>query len=79
MPEVDINGVIIEYHSDPINNVTKKRRNIIYQLLSITDTLSTKLMVANFTRNINELCLSKINQTIIKLKGLETGNQTPKV
>ena len=36
-------------------------------------------MVANFIRNINDLCITRLNQTRVKLKDLETGKQNPKV
>ena len=74
MPEVFIDGV-----SDSKNLVAKRRRKLMLQQLSSTAASCTKCMVATFTRNINDHCLTRVNQTKVKMKGLDTGNKNPKV
>ena len=77
MPELDINGVILESHSDLRENVTNKKRNIMPQLLRSTTASRKKRVADKFTVKIDNFRLSRINQTIIKLKGLDTGNKNP--
>ena len=78
MPELDINGVILESHSDFRENVTNKKRNIMPQLLRSTTASRKKRVADKFTVKIDNFRLSRINQTIIELKGLDTGNKKPK-
>ena len=53
IPEVDIDGVILESHSDPRDPVAKNSKKLMLQQLNITATLRTNRMVDNFTQEIN--------------------------
>ena len=79
IPAVNVDGVIIEFHSDPIDPVAKNRRKIMNQQLISTNALYKNSMVANLIRKINNLCLAMINQTRVELKRLYVRNQNPKV
>ena len=79
MTKVDVDGVILETQSDPRYPVAKKRRKIKPQRIIITSASHTKQMVSNFTRNINDCRLIRVNTTRVKLKGLDLGNRNPKV
>ena len=61
IPEIDFYGVIIESHSDARYPASKKRSKIIHQQLSSTNSLCTKRMVANFTSNINDFRINRVN------------------
>ena len=63
----------------PKNLPNKRRRNTIPQQSSSTAASRTKLTVDNFTQKINDFRIARVNQTKVKLKGLDTGNQNPKV
>ena len=76
---VEVYGVILESHSYPREPAAKKTRNIMPQQLFRTATSRTNRVVANFYRKINDLCISRVNKTRVKLKGLYTGNQNPNV
>ena len=79
MSEVDVDVIILETRSDPRDPVAKKSRKIMPQQLRRTTASRTKQMVANFTMKINYWHIAKVNETKVKLKGLDTVNQNPKV
>ena len=79
IPDLDVDGVILEAHSDPRDLVSKKKRNIMPQQLSSTVASLTNLMFDNFNWEINYRRLVRLNQTRLKLKGLDTVSRNPKV
>ena len=48
------------------------------QQLSITAASRTKRIADNFTQNINDFRLERLNHTRVKLRKLDTGNQNHK-
>ena len=79
MPEIYIDGVILEFHGDTRDPVANKRRNITPQQLSRTSASLKKRVIDKFSRNINYRRLIRVNYTSIKLEVLETVNQKLKV
>ena len=74
MPEINVDSVFLESQSDPRDRFSKKSIMIMSQQLIITTASHTKNMVPNFARNINYSHISRVNETRIKLKVLETDN-----
>ena len=66
MLEIDVNGIIIESHSDFRYPVVKKRINIMPQKLCSTAESRTNFIVANSTRKINYIRLSSVNHARVK-------------
>ena len=54
MPEVVVDGVILEAHSDNRNPVPKRRRKVMRKIIISTAASCTNQMVPNFTHNIND-------------------------
>ena len=79
MHEIYSDVVILESHSDPRNSIATRKRKVKPHVLSSTTASRKEQVVANFNRRINNLLLARVNQTRVKLKGLETGNKNPKV
>ena len=77
MTEVDVYGVILEVHNYPRDTVSKERRKVTPQQLNSTTASRKKRMVANSNQKINDHQFYRLNNTRIKLKGLDTGNQNP--
>ena len=79
IPELFVYVILLESQIDPIEPISNKKRKIIPQQLISIATLHTKSMVSNFTWNINKRRLSRVNQTRVKLKVLDTGNRKPNI
>ena len=79
MIEKGVDGVILEAQSVSINLVDKMTSKVIVQWLISTTDSHTNMMVVNFTQKLNHCRLVRVNQNRVKLKGLDTGIQKPKV
>ena len=72
--ELNVNSVILEYHSDHKDPIVNKSRKVMTQQLIRTTNSRTKWIITNFTGKFNYCCLARV-----KLKVLDKSNKKSKV